>query len=48
MLAHPPVDASRLNLVESYFSVLKRRALAGAGLTDMDALTRRILAFQKY
>ncbi|MBP2373226.1 IS630 family transposase [Paeniglutamicibacter psychrophenolicus] len=46
-LVHLPVHASWLNQVEIYFSILQRRAIAGADFPDLDALAERIMAFQE-
>jgi transposase len=48
LLVHTPVHASWLNQVEVYFSIIGRKALAGASFDDTDALTDRILAFQDW
>jgi hypothetical protein len=45
-LVHLPVHASWLNQAEIYFSILQRKVLTPNDLTDLDALTARILAFQ--
>ncbi|GAA1880812.1 hypothetical protein GCM10009715_29040 [Paeniglutamicibacter psychrophenolicus] len=46
-LVHLPVHASWLNQVEIYFSILQRKAIAGADFPDLDALAERIMAFQE-
>jgi len=46
VLVHLPVHASWLNQVEIYFSILARKALAGADFRDLDELAARILTFQ--
>ena len=43
---HLPVHASWLNQAEIFFSILQREVLTPNDLTDLDALTARILAFQ--
>ena len=45
-LVHLPVHASWLNQAEIFFSILQRKVLTPNDLTDLDALTARILAFQ--
>lgn len=45
-LVHLPVQASWLDQIEIYFSILQRKVLTPNELTDLDALTDRILAFQ--
>jgi hypothetical protein len=45
-LIHLPVHASWLNQAEIFFSILQRKVLTPNELTDLDALTARILAFQ--
>jgi len=45
-LIHLPVHASWLNQAEIFFSILQRKVLTPNDLTDLDALTARILAFQ--
>ena len=45
-LVHLPVHASWLDQVEIFFSILQRKVLTPNDLTDLDALTERILAFQ--
>ena len=45
-LVHLPVHASWLDQIEIYFSVLQRKVLTPNDLTDLDALTERVLAFQ--
>ena len=45
-LVHLPVRASWLDQVEIFFSILQRRVLTPNDLTDLDALTARVLAFQ--
>ena len=45
-LVHLPVHASWLDQAEIFFSILQRKVLTPNDLTDLDALTERILAFQ--
>jgi transposase len=45
-LVHLPVHASWLNQAEIFFSILQRKVLTPNDLTDLDALTERVLAFQ--
>ncbi len=45
-LVHLPVHASWLNQAEIFFAILQRKVLTPNDLTDLDALTARILAFQ--
>ena len=45
-LVHLPVHASWLDQAEIFFSILQRKVLTPNDLTDLDALTARILAFQ--
>jgi hypothetical protein len=45
-LVHLPVHASWLDQVEIFFSILQRKVLTPNDLTDLDALTERVLAFQ--
>ena len=45
---HLPVHASWLNQIELYFSIVHRKALHPADFADLDALTARLLAFQRY
>ena len=45
-LVHLPVHASWLDQIEIYFSILQRKVLTPNDLTDLDALTERVLAFQ--
>jgi hypothetical protein len=45
-LVHLPVHASWLNQAGIFFSVLQRKVLSPNDLTDLDALAKRILAFQ--
>ena len=45
-LVHLPVHASWLNQAEIFFSILQRKVLTPNDLTDLDALTDRVLAFQ--
>jgi hypothetical protein len=45
-LEHLPVHASWLNQAEIFFAILQRKVLTPNDLTDLDALTARILAFQ--
>ena len=43
---HLPVHASWLDQAEIFFSILQRKVLTPNDLTDLDALTERVLAFQ--
>ena len=45
-LVHLPVHASWLDQIEIFFSILQRKVLTPNDLTDLDALTERVLAFQ--
>jgi hypothetical protein len=45
-LVHLPVHASWLDQIEIFFSILQRKVLTPNDLTDLDALTARVLAFQ--
>ena len=45
-LVHLPVHASWLNQIETYFSILQRKAITPADFTDLDHLAERILGFQ--
>jgi hypothetical protein len=45
-LGHLPVHASWLDQAEIFFSILQRKVLTPNDLTDLDALTERVLAFQ--
>jgi hypothetical protein len=45
-LVHLPVHASWLDQIEIYFSILQRKVLTPNDMTDLDALTDRVLAFQ--
>ncbi len=44
---HTPVHASWLNQIEIYFSILQRKALTPNDFEDVEALERRIVAFQR-
>ena len=46
VLVHGPVHASWLNQIEIYFSILQRKVLTPNDFPSLDALSRRILAFQ--
>jgi hypothetical protein len=43
---HLPVYISWLNQLEIYFSILRRKVLTPNEMTDLDALTQRVLAIQ--
>jgi len=45
-LVHLPVHASWLDQIEIFFAILQRKVLTPNDLTDLDALTERVLAFQ--
>ena len=45
-LVHLPIHASWLNQIEIYFSILQRKAITPGDFADLDALAKRILAFQ--
>ena len=45
---HLPVNASWLNQVEIYFSILQRKVLTPADAASLNDLAANILAFQAY
>jgi transposase len=45
-LVHLPVHASWLNQVEIFFSIVQRKVVKPQDFDDLDALARRLLAFQ--
>lgn len=45
-LVHLPVHASWLNQIEIVFSVIGRKVIMPADFIDLDALARRLLAFE--
>jgi hypothetical protein len=47
-LVHGPVHASWLNQIEIYFSILQRKALTPNDFSCLDALSLRILSFQRH
>lgn len=47
-LVHGPVHASWLNQIEIYFSILQRKALTPNDFSCLDALSQRILDFQRH
>ena len=47
ILVHTPVHASRLNQVETYFSVVQRKALTPNDFPDLAAVKDRLLRFQQ-
>ena len=46
-LIHLPVHASWLNQIEIYFSIIQRKVLSPNDFADLDAVERRLLAFQE-
>jgi transposase len=47
-MVHLPVHASWLNQVEIYFSVVQRKALSPDNLSNLDAVSTRLMAFQDH
>ena len=47
-LVHVPKHASWLNQIETYFSILRRKALTPAHFTSQDEVAQRILGFQDH
>lgn len=47
-LVHLPVHASWLNQIEVVFSVVQRKVVKPQDFADLDALTKRLLAFEKH
>jgi DDE superfamily endonuclease len=47
-LVHAPIQASWLNQIEIYFSVVQRKVLTPNDFTDLNALAERLLDFQYY
>ena len=45
---HAPVHASWLNQIEIYFSIVQRKALTPNDFPDLQALARRLAAFERY
>jgi hypothetical protein len=43
---HTPVDASWLNLVEVYFSIIQRKALSPNDFTDLDVIEQPLTRFE--
>ena len=48
VLVHGPVHASWLNQIEIYFSILQRKALTPNDFESLEALSQRILAFERH
>ena len=48
VLVHTPVHASWLNQIEIYFSIVQRKALMPNDFSDLKAVERRLLDFQRY
>jgi hypothetical protein len=46
-LVHLPVDASWLNQIEIYFSVVQRKVLTSNDFTDIDQVAARLAAFER-
>jgi hypothetical protein len=46
-LIHLPIHASWLNQIEIYFSIVQRKVLTPNDLADLEAVERRLLAFQE-
>ena len=47
-VVHTPIDASWLNQVEIYFSIMQRKVLTPNDFADLDQLERRLLDFEGY
>ena len=45
-LVHLPIHASWLNQIEIVFSVIQRKVITPVDFADLDALTRRLMAFE--
>jgi hypothetical protein len=48
VLVHLPIHASWLNQIESYFSIVQRKALQPNDLTDLAAVEERLLGFGRH
>lgn len=48
VLVNTPVHASWLNQIEIYFSIVQRKALMPADLSDLEAAKERLLLFQRH
>jgi len=48
VLVHLPTHASRLNQIETYFSILQCKALTPADFATQAAVADRILGFQRH
>jgi DDE superfamily endonuclease len=48
VLVHTPVHASWLNQIEIYFSIVQRKALMPNDFTDLKAVEKRLLDFQRH
>ena len=48
VIVHGPVHAGWLNQIEIYFSVLQRKALTPNDFSSLDAVSDRLIRFQKY
>jgi hypothetical protein len=46
-LIHLPIHASWLNQIEIYFSIIQRKVLTPNDFADLDAVERRLLAFEQ-
>ena len=46
VLVHTPVQASWLNQVEVYFSIIQRKALSPNNFTDLDVIEQRLTRFE--
>jgi transposase len=46
VLVHLPIHASWLNQIEIYFSIVQRKIIKPADFANLDALERRLLAFE--
>jgi len=47
VLVHLPIQASWLNQIEIFFSIVQRKVIKPANFTDLAALAQRLLAFEK-
>ena len=47
VMVHTPKHASWLNQVEIYFSIIQRKVLSPNDFEDLDAVERRLLAFEE-